>query len=188
MKRIVSLILSCLMLMSFAVSAAAASVTNEEELKAVLSDVASEFNATNGTTKDDVISYVQGKLPNATVWATNGNYSFKKRLATEDKAGFVNMGIGVTLDNVTTELFIFRQDIVPLSESQDAVNITADETAVKKAIDELSYNNDITQEDILKAAQNAATKGSTVAWEGDFYKKDATASAAGEVSGTIKLT
>lgn len=114
--------------MSFAFSAAAASVTNEDDLKTMLTDIASEFNATNGTTKDDVISYVKGKLPNATVWATNGNYRFKQRLATEEKAGFVNMGIGVTLDNVTTELFIFRQDIAPISESQDAVNVTADES------------------------------------------------------------
>lgn len=189
MKGIVSLILSCcLLLTTFAFSAAAASVTNEEELKALLSDIASEFHATNDTKKDDVLNYVQSKLPGAAVWATNGNYSFKMRLASEEKAGFVNMGIGVTVNNVTTELFIFRQDIAPLSESRDAVNITADETAVKKAIDELSYNNDITQEDILKAAQNAVTKGSTVAWEGDFNKKDATASAVGEVSGTIKLT
>ena len=79
---------------------------------------------------------VQGKLPGAAVWATNGNYSFKKRLATEEKGGFVNMGIGVTANNVTTELFIFRQDIAPISESADTGNITADETAVKKAIDE----------------------------------------------------
>lgn len=45
MKKIVSLILSCLMLLSFAFSAGAVSVTNENELKTLLTDIASEFQA-----------------------------------------------------------------------------------------------------------------------------------------------
>ena len=45
MKKIVSLIRSCLMLLSFAFSAGAVSVTNENELKTLLTDIASEFQA-----------------------------------------------------------------------------------------------------------------------------------------------
>lgn len=148
MKRIISLLISCCLLFtSFAFSATAASVTNENELKTLLTDIASEFHATNDTTKDDVISYVKSKLPSAAVWATNGNYSFKKRLATEAKAGFVNMGIGVTLNNVTTELFIFRQDIAPISESQDAVNITADESSAKNTAGKIPTDISVTEEE-----------------------------------------
>lgn len=167
MKRIVSLILSCLMLMSFAFSAGAASVTNENELKTLLTDIASEFHATNDTTKDDVISYVKGKLPNAAVWATNGNYSFKKRLATEAKAGFVNMGIGVTLNNVTTELFIFRQDIAPISELQDTadelsgkiptdISVTSEEWEVLRLINIERYKNGIRILTMPATMQNSA--------------------------------
>lgn len=189
MKKIIAFLMCCCLLFTtFGISAEAANVKTKDELKAVLADIAADFHATNGTTKQDVLDYVQSTLPTASVWATNGNYSFKIRLATEKMAGFVSMGIGVTLDGVTVEPYIFRQDIAALSKSADATNIEADKTAMEKVIKGLTCTNKTTKEDILKAVKAAATHGTSVVWGNDFVKKEATDTSVGNISGTLKLS
>ena len=178
----------CLLLGILAVPAAAASVSTEAELRSLLDTLAEEFPGTNGTTKNDVLSYVQEKLPNAAVWATNGNYSFKQRLATETAAGFVNMGIGVTFDGVTVEQYVFRATIPALNTSPDATNLAADKALMEAAFKAFTPTAKTTGDELLAAVNTAATHGTKAAWGSNYSYKAPTATAQGSISGDIILT
>ena len=166
----------------------AAPATPESALKDKLGTLAAAFPATNGTTKNDVLTYVEGKLPGAAVWATNGNYSFKQRLATETAEGFVNMGIGVTLDGVTVEPYVFRATIPALNTSPDATNLAADKALMEATFKAFTPTAKTTGDELLAAVSAAATHGTKAAWGSNYAYKAPTPTAQGSVGGDIVLT
>lgn len=166
----------------------AAPATAESTLKEKLNTLAAAFSATNGTTKDDVLNYVKEKLPGAAVWATNGTYSFKQRLATATAEGFVNMGIGVTLDGVTVEPYVFRATIPALNASPDATNLAADKALMEAAFKAFTPTAKTTGDELLAADSAAATHGTKAAWGSNYSYKAPTATAQGSVGGDIVLT
>ncbi len=166
----------------------AAPATPESTLKAQLDTLAAAFPATNGTTKNDVLTYVQKNLSGASVWATNGTYSFKQRLATETAEGFVNMGIGVTYNGVTVEPYVFRATIPSLNTSPDAVNLAADKVLMEAAFQAFTPTAKTTGDELLAAVSAAAIHGTKAAWGSNYSYKAPTATAQGSVGGDIVLT
>lgn len=88
--------------------------TPEYRLKKQLEELSAEFPASNATENNDILDFLRAKLPSgSSVWPSYGASQFNKMRSSYTKAGFVRMGVGVTVKGITVDGYCFRSGIPP---------------------------------------------------------------------------
>ena len=162
----------------------------KQELEAAskaISDAMWTFEVSNDTTAKDILAMAENALPDGSnVFAALSDNDFSITKATTTVNGTVSATIVLSCSGVTKRCPVGKtiQPVVTV----DSTKIAEDCILAGRAIDALTYSNKITKEEMLNAALSAVKNGSSAVWKDNFYKKDATFQADGEIIGYLQVT
>lgn len=145
-------------------------------------------------TADEFLKMVSKFLPEGSSVTLSISKETDYRLfnASSEKDGTLFVNILFTCDPYTQpEMFDFKLPRITgdaAISNADNEKIDADKLAVAAQTQKIIISNDSTKESILADLQPAIKNGSTITWENDFKKQDATEHARGIIKGTLRFT
>lgn len=163
--------------------------TPEYRLKKQLEELSAEFSASNATENNDILDFLRAKLPSgSSVWPSYGASQFNKMRSSYTKAGFVRMGVGVTVKGITVDGYCFRSGIPALKDVTGGREIYEDKSAMQDILKNFICTAKTTKEDLLRAVSSAAVGGTEVKWNDQVFYKAPTAKEKGEIKGDLLLS
>ena len=144
-----------------------------------------EFEVSNDTTADDMLKMAQdavGKDSGVTVIIEPGNFTITKSTSTVE--GTVSATFALTCGNATDAVTAAKT--LPLVVNAETQAIDEDRHLISTAIDNIAYNNRVTQEMIMEKMQAAVKNGSSVSWK-SFDKTNATYQEDGKIIAYVTI-
>ncbi len=206
-KKLFGIILTMCMILASASTVFAAN-TESEQLKAALAavketrdsshiyTVVEGFTGHNDMTADEFLSLVKKYIipeGNETEPTFYRESDYRLSKATAEKDGYVDGNINFVCGSHSQHDSI-RIKIPKLTgdaayKSEDRVKIEADRAAVNNYLrQKVAATNDTTQEKLLVGIKSVVSNGSTVTWDEEYEKKEATEGHTGYIKGKINLT
>ena len=158
---------------------------NLSSVESTIRTALNSYKAEETTSDGDLMFFVYDLLPADMKSSEIDVYRQKFEAATTEKEGQIQFYItidGTLVPDEDAAPFVAKiPKLTPSTVTEASPELTADWRAMGQAMDKIPASNDVTKEQLLKAALAAAKNGSTAKWT-EFYKVDATTSAVGSIT------
>lgn len=164
---------------------------NLSSVESTIRTALNSYKAEETTSDGDLMFFVYDLLPADRKSSEIDVYRQKFEAATTEKEGQIQFYItidGTLVPDEDAAPFVAKiPKLTPSTVTEASPELTADWRAMGQAMDKIPASNDVTKEQLLKAALAAAKNGSTAKWT-EFYKVDATTSAVGSITGYLEVS
>ena len=164
---------------------------NLSSVESTIRTALNSYKAEETTSDGDLMFFVYDLLPADMKSSEIDVYRQKFEAATTEKEGQIQFYItidGTLVPDEDAAPFVAKiPKLTPSTVTEASPELTADWRAMGQAMDKIPASNDVTKEQLLKAALAVAKNGSTAKWT-EFYKVDATTSAVGSITGYLEVS
>ncbi len=196
MKRLLCLVTAlCMALALLPCGASAVDIIGEvEKAKKALRSVEKTLTVYNDIMMDEFLSLASKQLTNAdqVKLSFDKEADFRRYNASSKKAGSLTVNIRFECEGyVSHDMYTFAIPILTgdaAANNADTEKLAEDRAAVSGVFKNVSFDADVTKEDILAKVRAVVKNGTTIEWKDDFVKVDSTDTKKGSVKGTLELT
>lgn len=154
----------------------------------ILAEKWDSYNPPRTVTSDEVVAWAQSQVPSSYNVKVSAYLFNKDEYAKDDEILNFTVQFTLTSGSKSVNSKAFGKNILPDTNTEsDKTKLLADRELVRHVVGDGTFSNQTTEQDLLKAMQNACTNGSKVEIT-SWSKKDADYTADGLIRAKAKMT